>query len=108
MLGLKPHEGRVSQPWLENPSGLGYNRVSSVRFGGVRFSVYPKDHPPPHAHAYVGDGYVIIELTADRRVVVVARRDAIENAKASEVRKVLSLAVQHFDELTRLWEIVQT
>jgi hypothetical protein len=47
---------------------------------------------------------VIIELTEDRRVLISPRENAIRNVKASEVRKVLDIAAQHFDELVRLWE----
>jgi hypothetical protein len=78
--------------------------VSTVRLAGVRFRVHPQDHEPRHIHAYVGDGHVIIELTEDRRVLISARENAIRNVKASEVRKVLDIAAQHFDELARLWE----
>ncbi len=78
--------------------------MSTVRFGGVRFRVHPQDHEPRHVHAYVGDGHVIIDLTEDRRVVIADRDNAIRNAKASEVRKVVDLATQHFEELVRFWE----
>lgn len=50
---------------------------------------------------------MIIELTLDRRIVLANRESAIRNAKASEVRKVVKIAAQHFDELARLWESMQ-
>lgn len=40
----------------------------------------------------------------NRRIVLANRNNAIRNAKASEVRKVVKIAAQHFDELARLWE----
>lgn len=62
------------------------------------------DHDPRHFHAFVGGGEVVIELTSHRRVVLSDRDDAVRGATASEVRKVISRATQHFDELAELWE----
>ncbi|MCL5258681.1 MAG: DUF4160 domain-containing protein [Firmicutes bacterium] len=78
--------------------------MGSKRFGGVLYVAHPDDHDPRHLHAFVGDGRVIIALTLDNRVIVPGRHDAVKNAKPGEVRKVVKLAVQHFDELLRLWE----
>ena len=91
---------------LANPNGLGYTEVGSVTFGGVRFQVYPMDHEPPHVHAFVGDGWVIVDLGSDGRAVIAHRGRAIVNAKANEVLKAVSLAMEHFDDLVRLWEIM--
>lgn len=78
--------------------------MSTIRIGGVRFRVHPQDHEPRHVHAYVGEGAVIIVLGPDRRVTVADRADSARNVKASDIRKVVRLAAEHFDELVALWE----
>ena len=61
------------------------------RVGGLRFVVYPNDHPPAHVHV-VGPGWVVVvDLRGPEVPEVVgpcARRD---------VRRVLKLAVQQFE-----------
>jgi len=78
--------------------------MGSRRFAGVRFAVYPNDHRPPHVHAYSDNGVVIVDLLEDRGVAVSKRKDAIRNAKASTIRKVLVQADAHHNELMKLWE----
>lgn len=78
--------------------------MGSKRFGGVLFVTRIGDHDPRHFHAFVGDGEVIIVLTSDRRVALYDRADAVRAANASEVRKVLRTAAEHFDALADLWE----
>ncbi len=77
--------------------------MSTIRVSGVRFRVHPQDHEPRHIHSYVGDGHVIIELRAGS-VVLADRDDAVCNAKASEVRKVVRVAAENIDVLITLWE----
>lgn len=62
------------------------------------------DHDPRHFHAFVGDGEVVVELTSERQVILADRNDAVRCATASDVRKALRLAAEHFDDLVKLWE----
>ena len=78
--------------------------MGSKKFGGVLFVTKAGDHAPRHFHAFAGDGEIVVELTQDRRVVLARRDDAVRGATASEVRKALRLAAEHFDELAGLWE----
>ncbi len=77
--------------------------MSSLRVGGVHFRVHPQDHEPRHVHSYVGDGHVILELR-DGGVILADRDDAVRHAKASEVCKVVRVAVEYLDALVTLWE----
>jgi hypothetical protein len=80
--------------------------MSSLRFDGVLFSAYPNDHLPKHVHAYYGNLSAIVEIRADRTVVLADRKDATSprNAKRSSVKKMLDVAAENFDELWALWE----
>jgi hypothetical protein len=80
--------------------------VSSVRYQGVIFQLFPSDHEPRHAHGLYAGMQVIVELRPDRTVALARRPDAItpSGAKRSDVRKVLNVAAEHFDELVELWE----
>lgn len=87
--------------------------MSSLRFGGVRFIVYSNDHPPRHVHGFAGETEVVVELRggklrAERIVALANREDAVRlvNAKRSDVKKILRVAAEHFDELAALWERV--
>ncbi|MGA8273174.1 MAG: DUF4160 domain-containing protein [Candidatus Sulfotelmatobacter sp.] len=78
----------------------------SLRFGGVRFIVYSNDHPPRHAHGFLGETEAIIHLRHDGTTALARRKDAIRpaNAKGADVRKILQAAADHFEELVALWE----
>lgn len=78
--------------------------VGSFTYKGVRFHVFPNDHPPRHVHAYLGDAIVIIDLRFDGNVKLANRADAVRHAKKSDVQKALERAAESFDELVRLWE----
>lgn len=80
--------------------------MSSLRFDGAVFVVYPNDHPPRHVHGFTGDVEAIVDLRRDGNVALAERPDAIRpsNAKRSDVRKILKAAAEHFDELVKLWE----
>jgi hypothetical protein len=85
---------------------LGYTEfVVSIRFGGVRFIVYTNDHPPRHAHGFSGECEAIIDLRSDGNVALAKRADAVRpaNAKRSDIKKILSAAAAHFEELALLW-----
>jgi len=74
----------------------------------VRFSVYPNDHTMRHVHAVLGRTRVVIDLLASGDVRIADRERAVSppNAKKSDVRKTLALAVANFDELVELWESI--
>ena len=80
--------------------------VVSLRVDGVRFVAYSNDHPPRHVHGFAGETEVIVDLRMDGTVRLADRDDAIRpaNANRSEVRKILSAAALHFEELVELWE----
>jgi hypothetical protein len=80
--------------------------MGSIRFDGVRFVVYTMDHEPRHVHGFYAEVEVIADLRADGSVALADRTDAIRPSKGSksDVRHVLTVAVEHFDELVILWE----
>ena len=80
--------------------------MSSLSFDGVLFSAYPNDHLPRHVHAYLGSLSAIVEIRADRTVVLADRKDATSprNAKRRGVKKMLDVAAENFDELWAVWE----
>jgi hypothetical protein len=53
-----------------------------------------------------GGAEVIVDLGLDGTVALADRPDCIRpgNARRSEIRKILSQAAEHFDELVLLWE----
>jgi hypothetical protein len=81
-------------------------RVASLRFGNVRFIAYPQDHEPRHVHGFTGETEVIVGLGIDGNVAIADRADCVRpgNAKRSDVRKILTVAAEYFDELVLLWE----
>jgi hypothetical protein len=78
----------------------------SIRFNGVRFTVYTMDHEARHMHCFYAEIEVIVDLRADGRVSLANRTDAIRpgNGSKPNVRHVLTVAAEHFDELALLWE----
>jgi len=80
--------------------------VGSKTYDGVRFSVYPNDHLPPHVHGTTAGAVVIVELLADAEVALSSRKNAIDpvNAKKNDVAKILRVAAENVDELIALWE----
>ena len=88
---------------------MGYDgRVGSLKFRGVLFVAYSNDHSPRHVHGFAGDTEVIVNLRFDGAVALANRDDAIRpaNAKRSEVKKILTAAARHFEELVELWEAI--
>ena len=79
--------------------------MGSKTFDGVWFSSYSDDHPPPHVHGRYAETEVILELGLDE-VGFAHRRDNIRprNAKMSDVKKIMTVAAKHRDELQALWE----
>lgn len=82
--------------------------MGSLRFDGVLFIVYSNDHPPRHAHGFTSETEAIVDLRLDGTVALANRDDAVRpaNAKRSDVRKILNMAAEHFEELAALWETV--
>ncbi|HME32481.1 MAG TPA: DUF4160 domain-containing protein [Terriglobales bacterium] len=80
--------------------------MASIRFDGVLFVAYQQDHTPRHVHAFVDEVEVIVDLRPNRTVALADRPDAVRpgNAKRSSVRRILSTAAEHFDELVATWE----
>jgi hypothetical protein len=86
---------------------LGYNVcVGSLKFDGVLFIVYSNDHSPRHVHGFASETEAIVDLRLDGTLALSMRNDDIrhKDAKRSDVRKILNVAAQHFEELAELWE----
>jgi hypothetical protein len=79
--------------------------MGSLRFDGVLFSIYARDHLPRHAHGAYAEVVVIVEFWPGGARLA-ERRDAIApaNAKRSDVMKVVRAAILHQAALNRLWE----
>lgn len=77
-----------------------------MRIAGNYFRLYPDDHAPRHVHARYSGMIAIIDLRLDGTVALANRVDRIRpvNAKRSDVKRVLSAAQEHFDELVLAWE----
>ncbi|MBV8438079.1 MAG: DUF4160 domain-containing protein [Silvibacterium sp.] len=82
--------------------------MGSLRFDGILFIVYSNDHQPRHVHGFLGETETIVDLRADGHVALAVRKDAIRpaNAKRSDIKKILNVAAEHFDQLAALWERV--
>jgi hypothetical protein len=80
--------------------------MGSIRFDGIRFVVYTMDHEPRHIHGFYAEVEVIVDHLSDGNVSLANRTDAIRpsNGSKSDVRHVLIVAAEHFDELVSLWE----
>jgi hypothetical protein len=86
--------------------------VGSLRIDGVRSVAYPQDHEPMHVYGFCAETEAIIELRevfVGGRVVwevtLADRKDAVRpgDAKRADVKHILSVAAERFDELTELW-----
>ena len=80
--------------------------MGSKTFEGVRFSVYPKDHPPPHVHGTMAGVVAILDLLPGGMVGLADRWDAVmpSNAPRNTVAKIRRVAAKNVDELVALWE----
>jgi uncharacterized protein DUF4160 len=81
--------------------------VATVQAGGVRFKIYSQDHGPSrHVHGQYDEIEVIVDLRADRTVMLSRRRGSVKgrNPKSSDVRKILNAATENFDKLVAAWE----
>jgi hypothetical protein len=78
--------------------------VGSISFDGVSFRIYVFDHLPPHAHGVYGSTLVVVELGDAENVSIRPGSIQPNNAKRSDVRRIVDMAVEHYDELMRMWE----
>ena len=77
----------------------------AITFDGVRYVAYPMDHEPRHVHGFYAEVEAIVDLCLDGTVALAKRKDAVRprNGSVSDVRHVLTVAADHFDELVSLW-----
>jgi hypothetical protein len=79
--------------------------LASLVFEGVRFVVYSNDHAPRHIHGFSGGAEVIVDLLPTGDLALANRQDAVRgSANRSDVKRILRIAAEHFDELVGLWE----
>jgi hypothetical protein len=80
--------------------------MGSMRFRGVRFVAYTMEHEPRHVHGFYAETEVVVDLLRDGSVALALRKDVVNtpNASKSDVRHVLTVAADHFDELVILRE----
>jgi len=59
-----------------------------------------------HIHGFASETEAVVDLRMDGSVALAKRTDAIRpaNAMRSDVKRILSAAALHFEELARLWE----
>ena len=84
--------------------------MGSKTYDGVRFTVYPLDHPPPHVHGFYAEVEVILELDFEKRSIRLARRrNRIKppNAKRADVNYIRNAAWKYRQELFDLWEVAR-
>ncbi len=64
------------------------------------------DHEPRHVHGFHAEVEVIVDLRRDGAVSLADRTDAVRpsNGSKSDVRHVLTVAANHFEELALIWE----
>jgi hypothetical protein len=82
--------------------------VGSKTYDGVRFSVYPNDHLPPHIHGTHAGVTVIVDLLPNGDAKLSNRRKAIRprNASQNTVAKITRVAAENAAELQKLWETI--
>ena len=80
--------------------------MGSVSFDGVSFRIYSEDHEPPHAHGYYGSTRTVVRLENPDSVGVRRGSTKPRNAKQSDVRKIVAMAVEHYSELMEIWEAI--
>ncbi len=68
-----------------------------LRVGGLRFVVYPNDHPPAHVHV-LGPGWVVVVNLQGPEV-----REVIGPCARHDARRVLDFAVEHREVLLEAW-----
>jgi len=66
---------------------------------GVRLTVYPGDHPPPHFHARIAEHEALISVATGEVI-----EGSLPRAKLAAIRK---WYIAHQDEIAYLWRVVQ-
>jgi hypothetical protein len=67
-----------------------------LRIGGLRFVVYPNDHPPAHVHV-IGPGWTVVVNLHDQL------REVIGPCSQGDARGVLELVDKHGTVLLEGW-----
>lgn len=80
--------------------------MGSKTYEGVRFSVYPDDHLPPHVHGTTSDVTLILDLLEEGAVRLANRKNAVQppNAPRNIQAKIRRVAADNVVELIALWE----
>jgi Domain of unknown function (DUF4160) len=73
--------------------------MGTITVDGVRFHAHSGDHHPPHVHAKIGAGQVILELIPGDVAVLDS-----SNVTRSELRKVIATARAARPQLEILWK----
>lgn len=68
-----------------------------LRIDGLRFAVYPNDHPPAHVHV-MGPGWVVVVNLHGPKL-----REVIGPCAERDARWVLDLAAEHGAALLEAW-----
>ncbi len=73
------------------------------RSGSVRVAVLTRnEHEPPHVHVEHPDGTVVVLLDEQTRSAVL--REASRRVKPTDVRAILELVDERYDECMATWE----
>ena len=71
-----------------------------LRVGGMRFAIYPNDHPPAHVHL-IGPGWaVVVKLAGPRGPEV---REVVGPCSERDARRALDLTREHRAALLEAW-----
>jgi hypothetical protein len=74
-----------------------------VREEGWSLEVYTRDHPPPHVHAWYGDGEVKVSLPPPGEPVAVLR---VRRASATQAVRAVRLVENHRTLLRAAWSVI--
>ena len=69
--------------------------AAAIREGGIRFHVWPNDHPPPHVHVFVEGEEVRINLLTDA---------FMDEPPPGKRRAILRAYRKHREALLELWK----
>lgn len=68
-----------------------------LRIGGLRFAVYPNDHPPAHVHV-IGPGWAVVVNLHGPEL-----REILGPCSQRDARRVLNLVAEHGATLLEGW-----
>ena len=72
-----------------------------LREGGFSFRIYSNDHDPPHVHAVLGAGVVVITLGSPDDAPEVRE---FHGVKSQDVRRALDIACERQGLLLEAWK----